>query len=83
MRWASAVILLRFPVAAQTRMPALTSSLDPRSQDFLDNAAYHRSLVDELDTRIHQVRRAIDEDPGTDEFTGWHKRLGRVLYKGK
>lgn len=44
--------------------------------------AFILAMVDELDTRIHQVRRAIREDAGADEFTGWHKRLGRVLYKG-
>jgi 3'-5' exoribonuclease len=44
--------------------------------------AFILAMVDELDTRIHQVRRAIAEDSGTDDFTAWHKRLGRVLYKG-
>ena len=33
-------------------MPALRSQLDPRSQDFQDNAAWHRALVDELDARL-------------------------------
>jgi hypothetical protein len=33
-------------------MPALTSQLDPRSQDFLDNASWHRDLVAELDRRL-------------------------------
>ncbi len=45
--------------------------------------AFILSMVDELDTRIHQVRRAIREDVSTDEFTAWHKRLSRVLYKGR
>jgi 3'-5' exoribonuclease len=54
------------------------SPVEPRTVE-----AFILAMVDELDTRIHQVRRAIEEDPGTDEFTGWHKRLGRVLYKGK
>jgi 3'-5' exoribonuclease len=44
--------------------------------------AFILAAVDELDTRIHQVRRAIREDQGSEEFTTWHKRLGRVLYKG-
>lgn len=44
--------------------------------------AFIVAMVDELDTRIHQVRRAIAEDSGDDEFTAWHKRLGRVFYKG-
>ena len=38
--------------------------------------------VDELDARINQVRRAVQEDAGEGEFTTWNKRLGRVLYKG-
>jgi 3'-5' exoribonuclease len=37
--------------------------------------------IDELDARLNQVRKAIAEDPGDDEFTAWNKRLGRVLYK--
>ena len=35
------------------RMPVTElRSLDPRSQEFQDNAAYHRALVDELDRRL-------------------------------
>jgi hypothetical protein len=38
--------------------------------------------VDDLDAKLHQVRSAIG-DSGTDsEFTGWHRRFGRVLYRG-
>jgi len=44
--------------------------------------AFILATVDELDAKIHQVRRAIREDAGDGEFTAWHKRLGRVLYKG-
>ena len=53
------------------------SPVEPRTIE-----AFILSMVDELDTRIHQVRRAIREDAGSDEFTAWHKRLGRVFYKG-
>jgi 3'-5' exoribonuclease len=53
------------------------SPVEPRTVE-----AFILASVDELDTRIHQVRRAISEDAGNDEFTGWHKRLGRVFYKG-
>lgn len=45
--------------------------------------AFILSSVDELDARLNQVRRAIQEDTSDEDFTGWHKRLGRVLYKGK
>jgi 3'-5' exoribonuclease len=45
--------------------------------------AFIVSMVDELDTRIHQVRQVISDDTTDDEFTAWHKRLGRVLYKGE
>jgi len=44
--------------------------------------AFILAMVDELDAKINQVRRAVREDAGDREFTGWHKRLGRVLYKG-
>jgi 3'-5' exoribonuclease len=45
--------------------------------------AFILNSVDDLDAKINQVRRAIDEDPSSDEFTSWHKRLGRVLFKGQ
>ena len=44
--------------------------------------AFILATVDELDARINQVRRAVREDAGEGDFTAWHKRLGRVLYKG-
>ncbi len=44
--------------------------------------AFILATVDELDARLNQVRRAIGEDAGDGEFTAWHRRLGRVLYKG-
>lgn len=53
------------------------SPVEPKSIE-----AFILASVDELDAKINQVRRAIAEDPSTDEFTAWHKRLGRVLYKG-
>lgn len=53
------------------------SPVEPRTIE-----AFIVAMVDELDARIHQVQRAIREDPGSEEFTAWHRRLGRVLYKG-
>jgi 3'-5' exoribonuclease len=53
------------------------SPVEPRTIE-----AFILAMVDELDTRIHQVRRAIREDASSEEFTAWHKRLGRVFYKG-
>jgi len=53
------------------------SPVEPKSIE-----AFILASVDELDAKINQIRRAIAEDPSTDEFTAWHKRLGRVLYKG-
>ena len=44
--------------------------------------AFIVASVDELDAKLNQVRKAIAEDPSDEEFTSWHKRLGRVLYKG-
>jgi 3'-5' exoribonuclease len=45
--------------------------------------AFILSAVDELDAKLNQVRRAIRDDAGEEDFTAWHRRLGRVLYKGK
>jgi 3'-5' exoribonuclease len=45
--------------------------------------AFILAAVDELDSKLNQVRRAVNEDAGEDEFTTWHRRLGRVLFKGK
>lgn len=44
--------------------------------------AFILSMVDDLDARIHQVRQALRATPDGDEFTQWHRRLDRVLYKG-
>ena len=55
-------------------MPALTSRLDPRSQDFLDNADYHRSLVEELDARLAQAA-----DGGGPQARERHTERGKLL----
>jgi 3'-5' exoribonuclease len=45
--------------------------------------AFILAAVDELDSRISQVRRAVRDDTGSDsEFTTWHRRMGRVFFKG-
>jgi 3'-5' exoribonuclease len=53
------------------------SPVEPKSVE-----AFILASIDELDAKLSQVRKAIAEDPSEDEFTAWHKRLGRVLYKG-
>ncbi len=45
--------------------------------------AFILASIDDLDAKLSQVRKAIAEDPSDTEFTAWHKRLGRVLYKGR
>jgi len=77
-----------FPVELRAQVEHLVAShhgtreygspVEPKSIE-----AFILSSVDELDAKINQVRRAIAEDPSSDEFTAWHKRLGRVLYKGQ
>lgn len=53
------------------------SPVEPKSVE-----AFILAAVDDLDARLHQVRSALGE-AGTDpEFTGWHRRMGRVLYRG-
>jgi 3'-5' exoribonuclease len=39
------------------------------------------SAADDLDAKINQVRQALAED-GEGEFTPYHTRLGRVLWRG-
>ena len=43
--------------------------------------ALRMSAVDDLDATLHQVRRHLTEGSGTERFTAYHQRLGRVLLK--
>jgi 3'-5' exoribonuclease len=45
--------------------------------------AFILAAVDDLDAKLNQVRRAIRDDATDDDFTTWHRRLGRVFYKGR
>ena len=55
-------------------MPALTSHIDPRSQDFLDNVAFHRELVSELDRRLARAA-----DGGGEKARAKHTERGKLL----
>ena len=55
-------------------MPALTSQIDPRSQAFLDNVAWHRELVAELDRRLARVA-----DGGGEQARSRHTERGKLL----
>ena len=44
--------------------------------------AFILSMADDLDAKVNQIRRAIADDIGEGEFTGYQSRLGRVLWKG-
>src|SRR5688572_1612041 len=59
-------------------MPALTSQLDPRSQEFLDNAAYHRGLVAELDRRLARAAEG-----GGDKARERHVARGKLLARDR
>jgi 3'-5' exoribonuclease len=43
--------------------------------------AFILAMADDLDAKLHQVRRHIAEDETPSEFTGFHPRLRRVLLK--
>jgi 3'-5' exoribonuclease len=43
--------------------------------------AFILAAVDDLDARIHQVRKHIEADDSDGPFTAYHRRLERVLYK--
>src|SRR5690606_6037841 len=59
-------------------MSALTSQLDPRSQDFLDNAHYHRALVEELDRRLARAA-----DGGGEKTRDKHTERGKLLARDR
>ena len=44
--------------------------------------AFLLSFIDDLDAKINMVRQTIRDDTGDNEFTGYHSRLERVLWKG-
>lgn len=44
--------------------------------------AFILAMADDLDAKINQIRQAVGEDTGESAFTAYHKRLGRVLWKG-
>jgi 3'-5' exoribonuclease len=53
------------------------SPVEPKSVE-----AFILAAVDDLDARLHQVRQALPEAGADPAFTPWHRRLGRVLYRG-
>ncbi|MCY7312310.1 MAG: methylcrotonoyl-CoA carboxylase [Pseudoxanthomonas sp.] len=55
-------------------MPVLTTQLDPRSTEFLDSVAYHRSLVEELDRRLARVAEG-----GGENARSRHTERGKLL----
>ena len=44
--------------------------------------AFILSFVDDLDAKINMVRQAIRDDTGDGEFTAYHSKLERVIWKG-
>ncbi len=59
-------------------MPAITSKLDPRSQEFRDNADYHRTLVAELDRRLARAA-----DGGGQKARDKHEARGKLLVRDR
>jgi len=45
--------------------------------------AFILSFADDLDAKVNMVRQAIRDDTGDGEFTAYHNRLERVLWKGR
>jgi 3'-5' exoribonuclease len=44
--------------------------------------AFILSFADDLDAKVNMVRHTIQDDAGEGEFTSYHSRLERVLWKG-
>ena len=55
---------------------AMGSPVEPMTVE-----AFILAAVDDLDARIHQVRKHIEADDSDGPFTAYHRRLERVLYK--
>lgn len=56
---------------------ALGSPVEPMTEE-----AFILSAIDDLDARLHQFRRHVQQDArGEGDFTTYHPRLGRVLLK--
>ena len=45
--------------------------------------AFILAAADDLDAKVNQIRQAIADDSTDGEFTAYHQRLGRVLWKGQ
>ncbi len=59
-------------------MPALTSSLDTRSPDFIDNVDYHRGLARELQARLARVAEG-----GGAAASEKHTSRGKLLVRDR
>ena len=59
-------------------MSVLTSQLDPRSAEFTDNVAFHRTLVQELDRRLARAA-----DGGGEKARGKHTERGKLLARDR
>jgi 3'-5' exoribonuclease len=55
---------------------ALGSPVEPMTVE-----AFILAAADDLDSKIHQIRKHIDADDSDGPFTSFHRRLERVLYK--
>ncbi len=55
-------------------MPAIRSQVDPRSQEFQDNASHHRALTDELHRRLARAA-----DGGGEKARTRHTERGKLL----
>jgi 3-methylcrotonyl-CoA carboxylase beta subunit len=59
-------------------MPVVHSQLDPRSQEFQDNVAWHRSLVEELDARLARA-----SEGGGAKARSKHTERGKLLVRDR
>ncbi len=75
-----------FPVALRSQIEHLIVSHHGRKEfgapiEPMTIEAMILSAADDLDAKINQVKQALAED-GDGEFTAYHPRLGRVLWRG-
>ncbi len=59
-------------------MPVIRSQLDPRSPEFCENVAWHRTLVQELEARLARVSQG-----GGEKARNRHTKRGKLLARDR
>ena len=67
---------LQHLVVSHHGLKELGSPVEPMTVE-----AFMLAAADDLDAKIHQIRRHVDDDDSEGPFTAYHARLQRVFLK--